>query len=196
MRFFDDIIGDFQKEFSHFADLRSVACPAGALTVPKDLIEHFKLHLPSLAPGCKICSGGKLARKPAKKVPEGEARRAEKFGQVVHVDTVGPTDAAVDGEARVIVARDDATDFPIASGVKDAESATAWRAMREMFDIEGGEITGVRTDKGEYFQGEFDAGCKKFDVKRTYGLPRRSQTGSAPTPPPNSNKRGGVRLKY
>ena len=95
-------------------------------------------------------------------------------GERLHIDTVGPTEPALNGETRVVVMRDDYSEHASAAGLTDAESASTWRAVRNTNDIEGGEITGIRSDRGSEFQGAFDEGCKKYDIKREYGLPLRS----------------------
>ena len=74
------------------------------------------------------------------------ATLATTFGERIHLDLVGPTQESLHGERYLLVARDEASDYPVVAGLKTKESSEVWQKFDQMFKAD--EVRGVRTDNG------------------------------------------------
>ena len=131
-------------------------------------MRHALLHLP-MHPDCTVCQIAKISRTPARATPD--SLRATTFGARVYIDLIGPVPPDFLQNRYLLVARDEATDFPFVAALPDKQSATVANKFRKLVTDAG--ISLVRPDWGKEFEGQFEKTCERMEIEIERGAPEK-----------------------
>jgi hypothetical protein len=100
-------------------------------------------------PSCEICKKAKLEKARAFRLPEPGPSTATEFSERLHIDLMGPTKPTIHEQMYLLVARDDATDYPYVAAIPSKRPSDVRSALAKILGTTVPKS--IRTDNGGEF---------------------------------------------